>query len=134
MQLAGWRVVVEPNSRVWHLGGGTLQPDSPQKIFLNHRNNLAMLFRCSSPMQRVLVAVVRPLTDAAAALSYLAGGKVAAAKAVWRAWCDFVKWHPRLASERKEIRARVVCESQYIYKGAIVLRYMFGRRHFGRMM
>ncbi len=134
MQLAGWRVVVEPRSRVWHLGGGTLQPDSPQKIFLNHRNNLAMLFRCSSPMQRVLVAVVRPLTDAAAALSYLAGGKVAAAKAVWRAWCDFVKWHPRLASERKEIRARVVCESQYIYKGAIVLRYMFGRRHFGRMM
>ena len=36
MQLAGWRVVVEPKSCVYHLGGGTLQTSSPRKIYFNH--------------------------------------------------------------------------------------------------
>ena len=41
MQLAGYRVRVVPQSRVYHLGGGTLTTDSPTKVFYNLRNNLA---------------------------------------------------------------------------------------------
>jgi GT2 family glycosyltransferase len=134
LQLAGWRIVVEPKSRVWHLGGGTLQANSPQKIFLNHRNNLAMLFRCASPLQRALVAVVRPIADVAAALSYAIGGNTAGAKAVVRAWKEFMKWHGRLSRERRQIRSEVKGESQHIYKGSIVLRFALGRRQFGQMM
>ena len=59
MQLAGWRVRVVPESRVYHLGGGTLATDSPAKVFYNHRNDLAMLYKCASPWQRAVVAVVR---------------------------------------------------------------------------
>ena len=134
MQLAGWRVMVEPRSVVYHLGGGTLQTSSPRKIFLNHRNNLAMLFRCATPMQRAVVAVVRPLLDFAAALSYLAGGDKDGAKAVFAAWRDFIRWHHRLSAERKSIRQGVVRESRYIYKGMIVLRYLLGKREFRKMM
>jgi hypothetical protein len=134
MQLAGWRVVVEPRSRVWHLGGGTLQSSSPQKRFYNHRNNLAMLFRCASPMQRVVVAVVRPLLDLAAALSYGMGGDWASAKAVWRAYRDFMAWHRRLSHERREIQRTAVSRSQYIYNGIIPLRYLLGWRKFDKLM
>ncbi|MBQ6585159.1 MAG: glycosyltransferase family 2 protein [Alistipes sp.] len=130
MQLAGWRVVVEPKSCVYHLGGGTLQTSSPRKIYFNHRNNLAMLFRCASPLQRSVVAVVRPLLDMAAAASYIAGGDVKGAKAVFSAWYDFLRWHPRLALERRAIRSDVKSESYNIYKGMIVLRYLFGGRKF----
>ena len=63
---------IVPGSTVYHLGGGTLQTDSPSKVFYNHRNNLAMLYKCSSPLQRLIVAVVRPMLDLLAALSYLA--------------------------------------------------------------
>ena len=49
MQLAGYRVRVVPGSTVYHLGGGTLTTDSPTKVFYNHRNNLAMLYKCASP-------------------------------------------------------------------------------------
>ena len=42
MQLAGYRVRVVPQSTVYHLGGGTLQTDSPAKVFYNHRNNLEL--------------------------------------------------------------------------------------------
>ena len=75
MQLAGYRVRVVPQSRVYHLGGGTLTTDSPTKVFYNHRNNLAMLYKCSSSVQRVTVAVVRPALDLLAALSYLVQGR-----------------------------------------------------------
>ena len=124
MQLDGWKVVVEPKSKVYHLGGGTLAANSPRKIFLNHRNNLAMLYRCATPLQRAVVAVVRPFTDLAAALSYFAGGDIEGAKAVFRAWREFIQWHNRLAKERKEIRGYAKHDSKYIYKGIIVLRYL----------
>lgn len=130
VQLAGMKVVVEPKSMVFHLGGGTLQTNSPRKIFLNHRNNLAMLFRCASPMQRVVVAVMRPILDLAAALSYRVKGDKEGARAVFAAWRDFLRWHSRLSAERKAIRKDVKRESQYIYKGAIVWRYLLGNRQF----
>lgn len=130
VQLAGLKVVVEPKSMVFHLGGGTLKTNSPRKIFLNHRNNLAMLFRCASPMQRAVVAVVRPVLDFAAALSYRLKGDKEGARAVFAAWRDFLRWHSRLSAERKAIRKDVKRESQYIYKGAIVWRYLLGNRQF----
>ena len=127
--LSGRRVMVEPRSKVYHLGGATLSTDSPFKTMLNHRNNLAMLYRCASSGQRALVAVVRPVLDFAAAMSYLLQGKTKSAKAVWQAWCDFLRWHKHLAEERKTIRANVKREAP-IYCGSIVLRYVFGKRTF----
>ena len=134
VQLAGFDVVVEPASRVCHLGGGTLAAGSARKIFLNHRNNLAMLYRCAPPVQRTVVAVVRPLLDALAALSYLAGGNTGGFRAVFAAWRDFIKWHPRLSCERRAIRAAARRESPYIYKGSILLRYLLGWHRFDKMM
>ncbi len=127
--LSGSRVVVEPRSKVYHLGGATLSVDSPFKTMLNHRNNLAMLYRCASPAQRSLVAVVRPVLDLAAAMSYLLQGKTKSARAVWSAWCDFLRWHKRLSKERKAIRANVKREAP-IYCGSIVVRYLFGNKNF----
>lgn len=131
--LSGKRVVVEPHSKVYHLGAATLSAESPFKTMLNHRNNLAMLYRCASPMQRALVAVVRPILDFVAALSYLVQGRASSAKAVWQAWREFLGWHSRLAAERKIIRSRVVGRVP-IYYGSVVLRYMFGKREFNEKM
>lgn len=127
--LSGRRVAVEPRSKVYHLGGATLSTDSPFKTMLNHRNNLAMLYRCASPAQRVFVAVVRPALDFAAFVVYLLQGKKQSAKAVLQAWRDFLRWHGQLSAERKAIRSNVKREAP-IYKGSIVLRYLLGRRTF----
>ena len=127
--LSGKRVVVEPRSKVYHLGGATLSADSPFKTMLNHRNNLAMLYRCTPTSQRLLVAVVRPMLDFAAFLVYLLQGKSKSARAVFQAWRDFLRWHPRLKAERKTIRANVKREAP-VYYGSIVLRYCFGRKTF----
>ena len=135
MQLAGYRVRIVPRSRVYHLGGGTLQTDSPAKVFYNHRNNLAMLYKCASPAQRLCVAVARPALDLLASLSYLMQGRRDNFRAVFRAWRDFIRWHGALARKRREIRAnRKGSAAENIYRGSVVLRYLFGRRTFGGMM
>ena len=130
--LSGSRVVAEPRSKVYHLGGATLSTESPFKTMLNHRNNLAMLFRCASPAQRALVAVMRPILDFAAAMSYLVQGKKGNAKAVWQAWRDFIAWHKRLSVERKTIRRDIKREAP-IYYGSVVVRYIFGKRTFSQI-
>lgn len=131
MQLAGWRIVVEPKSVVYHLGGGTL-PASSRKIFLNHRNNLAMLFKCASPMQRAVVAVVRPATDMLEALVNLVTLHPQRAWAIVRAWGEFKAWHGVLSRKRKAVvRTKKV---DNIYRNSIVLRYIFGGRKFNNMM
>ena len=131
MQLAGWRIVVEPKSVVYHLGGGTL-PASSRKIFLNHRNNLAMLFKCASPMQRAVVAVVRPMTDMLEALVNLVTLHPHRAWAIVRAWGEFIAWHGTLSRKRKAvIRTKKV---NNIYRHSIILRYLFGKRTFNNMM
>ena len=43
MQLRGWTVSVVPQSKVYHIGGGTLPNESPFKLRLNFRNNLLLL-------------------------------------------------------------------------------------------
>src|SRR4030095_346974 len=40
LKLKGYKVVSCPASVVYHVGGGTLQYDRPQKVYLNFRNNL----------------------------------------------------------------------------------------------
>ena len=127
--LSGRRVVVEPRSKVYHLGGATLSSDSPFKTMLNHRNNLAMLYRCAPMAQRLLVAVVRPALDFMAFMLYALQGKKQSARAVWQAWRDFLRWHRRLSAERKAIRRNVKREAP-IYCGSIVVRYLLGRKTF----
>lgn len=131
MQLAGWRIMVEPKAKVYHLGGGTL-PASARKIYLNHRNNLAMLYKCSSPMQRAVVAVVRPCTDMAEALAHLVMLHPQRAWAVLRAWGTFITWHGRLSKERRAIKR--VKKVDNIYRFSIIVRYLFGGRRFNKMM
>ena len=135
MQLAGWRVKIVPQSVVYHLGGGTLTTDSPTKVFFNHRNNLAMLYKCSSPAQRVVVAVTRPALDMLAALSYLLQGRSDNFCAVLRAYRDFIRWHKQLKNKRRVVRSAVKGSTRgKIYQGSIVLRYLLGRRTFDKMM
>lgn len=131
MQLAGWRIMVEPRSTVYHLGGGTL-PVSSHKIYLNHRNNLAMLYKCSTTAQRCVVAIVRPFTDMAEALGYLVMLHPHKAWAILRAWGTFIRWHGALAAKRRAVVRRK--RATGIYRFSIVVRYLCGARVFKRMM
>lgn len=129
-QLLGWRVRVEPRARVFHLGGGTLQSGSPLKTFLNHRNNLAMVFSCGSPWQVFVVASTRPFLDLLEAGVYVCTGRLAHAREVTRAWGAVLKW---LFDGTIRRAPRHGGRVHGLYGGSIILRYLFGRHRFGRL-
>jgi len=45
IHLRGYRVVAVPGAVIYHSAGSTLRPDSPRKLFLNHRNSLWMILK-----------------------------------------------------------------------------------------
>ncbi len=133
-QLYGYKIWIEPQSRVWHLGGGTLPNNTPRKIYLNYRNNLAMLYK-NLPAGRVeAILFVRMVLDGLSALVFLLQGRADFFREVFRAHLDFHAWRGNLQKQRHRIQQRAVARSRMIYGGAIILRYMLGRHRFGTMM
>ena len=87
MRNKGWRLVCLPESVVYHLGGGSLNYESPRKTYLNHRNNLLMIYKNKQHPYGVLF--VRFFLDYAAAAFYLLQGRWGACKAVFEARRDY---------------------------------------------
>jgi GT2 family glycosyltransferase len=87
MRNAGWRLVCIPSAVVYHLGGGSLAYESPRKTYLNHRNNLLMIYKNKQHPWGVLF--IRFFLDYAAAFLYLLQGRPAACKAVYEARRDY---------------------------------------------
>ena len=87
MRNKGYRLACVPQSTVYHLGGGSLHYDNPRKNYLNHRNNLLMLYKNKQHPYGVLF--VRFFLDYAAALFYLLQGRPMSFKAVFDARRDY---------------------------------------------
>lgn len=133
-QLAGYKIRVDPRSMVFHVGGGTLPNDNPQKIYLNFRNNLCMLFKNLSPYTFWPVLFTRMVLDGAAAIIFLLQGKPAFFKKVFRAHLDFHKQRKSLHRKRRIIQQQCMARPHGIFRGSIVLCHAFGRRKFGHMI
>ena len=126
----GYQIMSVPQSVVYHVGGGTLEYESPRKTFLNFRNNLLMLYKNLPPLQWLLVMLIRWPLDYVAALQMLLSGKWLNFKAVFQARCAF--W--RLRKQYKAIRVTNLRKSRAQYptligrRSIIVDYYLLGKR------
>jgi GT2 family glycosyltransferase len=92
LQLAGYKVYVQPTSIVYHVGGGTLAKGNNLKTFLNFRNNLIMLVK-NLPVSRAIVLIAgRMILDGAAACKGLLSGNGGFFIAILKAHLFFYKW------------------------------------------
>lgn len=105
-QLAGWKVCVVPQSRVWHLGGGTLSKESPFKLMLNYRNSLYMLQKnlpaTIGPRRARIRIFFRMCLDGCCAVIYFLAAKEPFAKAVVNAHNEFKRNRKNLVITRGE--------------------------------
>ena len=98
IMLAGYAVVVIPQSVVFHLGGGTLPASNPRKTYLNFRNNLLLLHKNLPDSSRKKRLLVRRLYDALAWVKFVVSLDFADASAVLRAHRDFRKMRANYTS------------------------------------
>lgn len=90
MQLAGYKMKVIPQAQVYHVGGGTLNKQSPQKTYLNFRNNLIMLTK-NLPVSTLLWLIpVRMTLDLLSSVFFMMNGLPAYSLAVHKAHSHYV--------------------------------------------
>ena len=127
IQLAGYRIVVVPESKVFHVGAGTL-PRGGRKVFLNFRNNLMMLYNNLPLTERIMTISIRFALDAISAWKGLFTGDADFYKAIVRAHIVFIKW---MISGKKRYAANAVPIKQLkgVYHGPIVWEYFVRNKH-----
>lgn len=100
----GYKVFVEPKSKVYHVGGGTLNVDSPYKTHLNFRNNLYMLFKNLPLSSLFKIIPIRLILDGVAALTFINKEKgIKHIKSIVKAHFYFYSQIPNLLRKRKYI-------------------------------
>ncbi|MDE5811008.1 MAG: glycosyltransferase family 2 protein [Muribaculaceae bacterium] len=88
-RLMGYKLMAEPDSTVYHLGGGSLAMGSPRKTYLNFRNNLLMLYKNLPKKIRRKKLIERRLLDTLAWTMNVVTGKWGHAGAIMRAHNDY---------------------------------------------
>ena len=127
----GYKVYCCPQSKVYHIGGGTLPKNSPRKTYLNFRNNLSLLVK-NLPKHRVKRTILyRILLDWVAALKFLCEGCYKDCGMVFKAHWDFYRRLKSLRAKRKENTHQLV---SCIYKRNIVFDSIVrGRKKFSEL-
>lgn len=139
MRARGYRVVVDPTSTVYHVGGASLDMHSPRKTYLNWRNNLLMLYKNLPTGRLTLTLMLRWPLDMLAALTFAVTGRMASAGAILRAWWDFLRLRSGYsAARRHNLAAARTATSDILSPLSILYHYhLRGRRHWsdlpGRM-
>jgi GT2 family glycosyltransferase len=125
---AGYRVLAEPASTVYHIGGGSLPQGSPRKAYYNFRNSLLMLYKNLPPAEWRKVFPVRIALDGLAAVRALASGRPKEAAAIVRAYRDAHYMRSHYTDQRPGANEESVLPP---YRGSIVLDYFLrNRKHF----
>ena len=103
----GYKIMVQPKSVVYHVGGGTLNASSPFKTHLNFRNNLFMLFKNLSTYNLLTTIPTRLVLDGVAALTFLnKENGLQHVFAIAKAHFIFYFKIPNLIIKRKEINQK----------------------------
>ncbi|QJB33235.1 glycosyltransferase family 2 protein [Chitinophaga oryzae] len=127
LQRAGYRVCYCPDSKVFHVGGGSLPQGNPRKLYLNFRNNLMMLWKNLHSEDRWIVLFQRFFLDILAAVKSLVSGKPKDMAAIWRAYRDYYRWRKTYVNKHELPEVKLM-KMKGVFHGIMIWRYYFLRR------
>lgn len=96
---AGYKCMYQPESVVYHLGGGTLDYGNEKKIFLNFRNNLSTILKNEKGSKLLWLFPLRLILDGVAGFRFLLQGK-------WKSTLAIVKAHFAIYGSIGDIRRK----------------------------
>ncbi|MCH9007741.1 glycosyltransferase family 2 protein [candidate division KSB1 bacterium] len=125
--LAGMRVVVVPQSEIFHNSGSTLTPDSFKKVYLNHRNSLVMLLKNYELNNVLWIVPVRVILELVAILYSVLKLDFVRVRAVLLAFVSVLFGLPKTLRKRADVqKTRRVSDAAIfskMYRGSIVVDY-----------
>lgn len=136
LRAMGREIYCVPESKVYHVGGGTLPKNNPMKTYLNFRNNLTMLYKNLEADELKHVMRVRWWLDYVAAFKMLfLDGHWGDFKAVFKARKAFRKWKKDFDGDRQYLQQhRSVSNRQLVSPYSVLWQYYGkGRHHFSEL-
>lgn len=136
LRTMGREIYCVPESKVYHVGGGTLPKNNPMKTYLNFRNNLTMLYKNLEADELQHVMRVRWWLDYVAAFKMLIlDGHWGDFKAVFKARKAFRKWKKDFDGDRQYLQQhRSVSNRQLLSPYSVLWQYYGkGRHHFSEL-
>lgn len=132
LQHAGYRIMYCPQSVVFHLGGGTLNYSSPNKTYLNFRNNLFLIHKNHFGSSLFLKVFRRLCLDGIASLKFIAALQLKHMWAVGRAHMAYYKAISRLKKQREVNRLLIKNNAlKGVYKRSVLVsRFLRGKKKF----
>ncbi len=134
MKLHGQKIMVNPASVVYHLGGGTLNYMSPRKVYLNFRNSLFTLYKNYRGNYLFFKMVWRICLDYVAAFAFIANGEFRAGGQVIKAQFHFVGQFSEMKKKRKQLLQAtkgITSNTKGIYNKSVVFsRFVKFKKHF----
>ncbi len=132
---AGYKIMSCPESIVYHVGGGTLDYESPRKTYLNFRNNLYTLVKNQKKRKLLWLIPLRLVLDGLAGVKFLIDGKWRNTMAVIKAHFRFYAAIPLLFAKRAKNRQRInanVNGTKFnltgVYEGSIVWDFFIKKK------
>ena len=124
MKNQGWRILVQPASKVYHIGGGTLAKQNWRKTYLNFRNNLELIYKNIEDKFLFRSLFFRMLLDGVAAFKFLFSNGPMHFYAIIRAHLHFYRMIPQISKKRKKLKTiEKTRNTKGVYMGAIVVDY-----------
>ncbi|MCX6257513.1 MAG: glycosyltransferase [Bacteroidia bacterium] len=120
----GYKIMFCPESTVFHVGGGTLPNNSPQKIYLNFRNNIWLLFKNLPPGKLRIILPLRIILDGMAAIKFLTEFRFSFFLSVLKAHYSFYGSFRNISAKRKLMRPGITkYDHPEIYQGSIAIAF-----------
>jgi len=134
LKRAGYKIMVQPLSRVRHVGGGTLDYLNPKKTYLNFRNSLFALYKNNLGSNTFFLIVARMFLDYVAAAKFLISFKIKHVAAIFKAQGAFISQLSKLKAQKKHDAAvieknRIAPNSKKgMYRGSIIWAYYIQKK------
>jgi GT2 family glycosyltransferase len=122
-----YKIMYCAESTVYHVGGGTLNAESPFKTYLNFRNNLVLLQKNLPAGRATLIIFIRFWLDLLSLIKYLMDGKPKNAIAISKAHIYFIRnLFSNIPKSRKI--SKKTFNKNGIYSGSIVWQYFVRKK------
>ena len=128
---AGYQIAYCPTTFIYHLGGGSLAYQSPQKTYYNFRNNIIMCFRNSPWYILIWLLPARVVLDTIASCKFLADGDTANCRSVFRAYKDFAKWVVKEKNKFPADKKSLLSVSSVLKKSIVWQYYIKKIKYYG---
>ena len=128
LHLMGYKIFYTGQSRVYHVGGGTLPKTSPMKTYLNFRNGLSMLYKNTYDATLYYKFPMRVLLDIVAAFKFLVTNSLDNFMSVFKAHVDFIKLYPVNRKKKYKNEFSKYSYIEEIYKNSIVAAYFLKKK------